>query len=543
MSGLVNDDDASVVSGTLTCATNATRTSPVGAGYLVSGCSGLTAENYVITYHPQSLTVEPAPLTATVSGTQVYGGPASFAPEFSGFVNDDPASVVSGTLASATNATASSPVGGGYHVTGCSGLSAANYAVAFQDGGFAVTPADLTVTPDQQGMAFGTPVPTLTYTFTGLLNGDPATVVTGMASCSTTATSNSHPGSYPIACTAGTLAAHDYTFVFAPAMLAVDQAAQTITWTSAPPPSATVGSSFLVLASAPGGAVNVTVSGPCSIANGDVTLNALGTCVVTASQPGSSDYLAATPLVANTVMDPQLSQVISFPGLPSRPVFASSFLVTARSSSGLAVVYRVGIVCRVGLDRHHHRRRTLHGDRQSTWGRHVQPGPARIAIDYRGTRRPDGDLDHGAADGCSGGRCVVPSRGAVLIGFARGNHRHRVVHGRGWGGARHQGRRVHRHGQPARGPAHDLSFVVGVVAREQGRSDGDVCHRTVGVGPVRIVGNGGRRVDIRFESVALGVWALSADQERDEIKMTASGPARSVAPRPATPASTQRRHR
>ena len=57
-----------------------------------------------------------------------------------------------------------------------------------------VTPATLTVTADPKSMVFGGTVPTLTYTITGYVNADPSTVVTGTATCVTTATSTSPVG-------------------------------------------------------------------------------------------------------------------------------------------------------------------------------------------------------------------------------------------------------------------------------------------------------------------------------------------------------------
>ena len=46
-SGFANGEDSSVVSGTLTCDTNATSTSPGGPGYTIDNCGGLSASNYI----------------------------------------------------------------------------------------------------------------------------------------------------------------------------------------------------------------------------------------------------------------------------------------------------------------------------------------------------------------------------------------------------------------------------------------------------------------------------------------------------------------
>ena len=76
-----------------------------------------------------------------------------------------------------------------------------------------VAKADLTVTAEPQTMPMGGPMPTLTYTFTGFVNGDTQSVVSGTPVLSTTATATSVPGSYPITVTgAGTLSAANYDF-------------------------------------------------------------------------------------------------------------------------------------------------------------------------------------------------------------------------------------------------------------------------------------------------------------------------------------------
>jgi hypothetical protein len=75
--------------------------------------------------------------------------------------------------------------------------------------------AKLTVTANTLSMTQGAAVPALTYAMTGFVNGDTqATATTGAPALSTTATSKSVPGSYPIAIKAGTLAAANYTFAF-----------------------------------------------------------------------------------------------------------------------------------------------------------------------------------------------------------------------------------------------------------------------------------------------------------------------------------------
>lgn len=87
-----------------------------------------------------------------------------------------------------------------------------------------VNKAMLTVTANNQTMTQGGSVPPLTYTITGFVNGDTqADATTGAPALSTTATSASTPGSYPITVSAGTLAAARYNFNFVDETLTVNQ--------------------------------------------------------------------------------------------------------------------------------------------------------------------------------------------------------------------------------------------------------------------------------------------------------------------------------
>jgi N-acetylneuraminic acid mutarotase len=86
-----------------------------------------------------------------------------------------------------------------------------------------VNPAKLTVTATSLTMKKGAAVPALTYTITGFVNGDTqATATTGKPALTTTATSKSATGKYPITVTAGTLAAKNYTLSFVEGTLTVD---------------------------------------------------------------------------------------------------------------------------------------------------------------------------------------------------------------------------------------------------------------------------------------------------------------------------------
>src|SRR5207245_166161 len=91
-----------------------------------------------------------------------------------------------------------------------------NYTVTVNNGTLSVTKATITVTADNKTKILNAPNPTLTVTYGGFKNGESlgTSGVTGTPTCTTTATTNSPAGSYPITCSIGTLAAGNYTFTF-----------------------------------------------------------------------------------------------------------------------------------------------------------------------------------------------------------------------------------------------------------------------------------------------------------------------------------------
>lgn len=140
--GLVNGEPSTVVTG-LTLTTAAAPTSSIG-DYPITVANG-SAANYVITRVNGTLTVNRAPLTITANNaTRVFGAANPiFSASYSGFVNNETSSVVSG-LVLATGATASSNVGG--HQITASGASANNYAITHAPGILTITPLPVSFT-------------------------------------------------------------------------------------------------------------------------------------------------------------------------------------------------------------------------------------------------------------------------------------------------------------------------------------------------------------------------------------------------------------
>ena len=168
-----------------------------------------------------------------------------------------------------------------------------------------VNAAVLTVTANNASRVYGAANPTFTAGFSGFVNGDTSSVLSGAPSLTTTATITSAPGSYTITAAAGTLAASNYTFNFVNGTLTVTAATQTITFT-APVSPVTYGVSPVSLSATASSGLAVTfsvTSGPCTVSGSTLTVTGAGTCVVAANQPGNADYTAAAAVVQSVVVN------------------------------------------------------------------------------------------------------------------------------------------------------------------------------------------------------------------------------------------------
>ena len=82
----------------------------------------------------------------------------------------------------------------------------------------------LTVTAFNASRLYGVTNPTFTYAISGFVNGDTQSVVSGAPSLTTTATTSSPDGTYPINAALGTLSAPGYNFAFANGTLTISSA-------------------------------------------------------------------------------------------------------------------------------------------------------------------------------------------------------------------------------------------------------------------------------------------------------------------------------
>ncbi|HJT74713.1 MAG TPA: MBG domain-containing protein, partial [Chitinophaga sp.] len=296
ITGYVNGENGTVVSGTAALSTTANVNSTPGTYPITVGAGSLNAANYSFIFVNGTLTIGQASQTInfpaltnktygdapfTLSATSTSGLPVTY------MVTSGPATVNGNTLtitgAGSVTVTATQP-------------GDANYTAATAvNRTFNVGTATLTVTADDKQKAYGATNPVLTYTFTGLLNGDDNSVVSGTPVLNTTADASSLAGNYPITITAGTLSAANYTFTTVNGILTVGQASQTISF-----PAITdkvYGDAAFTLSASSNSGLPVSysiISGPATVNGNTITITGAGTVTIAANQAGDASYFPAT---------------------------------------------------------------------------------------------------------------------------------------------------------------------------------------------------------------------------------------------------------
>ena len=218
--GFVNGDTAASLATAPTLATAASTYSPVSGGPYAINASGAVDPDYNINYVSGTLQVTPAPvIVQAASPFKTYGDVnPSLTGTIYGLVTGDQVTAHFTTTATAQ----SSVVSGGYPITFTSftGADAANYRVsATVPAVLTVNPAMLVVIADNQVMSQYGAMPTLTATYYGFVNGDGPSSLTSPVYLSTSASSNSAPGSYVINGTGG--GSTNYTVADRPGILSV----------------------------------------------------------------------------------------------------------------------------------------------------------------------------------------------------------------------------------------------------------------------------------------------------------------------------------
>ncbi len=202
--GLVNGDS---LAGKLVA--DANLTSGLGAYAISQGT--LANRNYAITYTGGNLTVIPRAITVTANAlSRTYGDlnpQLTYTVSGAGLVNGDK---LAGQLTTEANSTS----GVGTYAISQGTLAGGNYAITYLGGDLSVTPRAVTVKANDVSKIYGDANPALTYTATGLINGD---LLEG--DLETAANDTSGVGTYAIS--QGSLANGNYAIAYVGGNLAV----------------------------------------------------------------------------------------------------------------------------------------------------------------------------------------------------------------------------------------------------------------------------------------------------------------------------------
>ncbi|MFN5328766.1 MAG: MBG domain-containing protein, partial [Planctomycetota bacterium] len=235
ITGYVNSETSSVVSGAVAWSGEATTAINAGLYTITPDVSGFSASNYNFVPVTAKLTINKAVLTVTADDkTKTYNGAkfTAFTSTYSGFVNGESAlGNVNGAVSyigSATTSTAS----GTYAITPIiSALSATNYSfTAAPNGTLTVNKALITATADLISKTYnGLVFTAFTTSYTGFVNGETTSVITGSPTYVGAATMAINAGTTTITPVVSALTATNYIFAAADGTLTINKALVTVT--------------------------------------------------------------------------------------------------------------------------------------------------------------------------------------------------------------------------------------------------------------------------------------------------------------------------
>ena len=211
-----NDSETNTFTTKPTATTTATSTSKPGT-YPIT-VSGGAAQNYALTYTQGTLTitakpVQPVTITAD-NKTMTYGDNVPT------LTYKSSGATLSGTPKLSTTATKTSPVGT-YPIKVEKG-TVTNEQVTYVNGTLTIGKAPLTVGVQNVTITEGDAIPTFTLTYSGFRNNDSETnTFTTKPTATTTATSTSKPGTYPITVSGG--AAQNYALTYTQGTLTIKE--------------------------------------------------------------------------------------------------------------------------------------------------------------------------------------------------------------------------------------------------------------------------------------------------------------------------------
>ena len=240
----------------------------------VTAADGVTTQNYNV-----GVTVNPAnpAFNAYIPSSDVYGTPSDAVG-----VSTTGQGQIQLTYSSSNTSVATidqfgniTPLSVGSTTITITQVASTDYNSATASGTYSVTPASLTILPDNQAITYGMPIPALTATYTGFVNNDSFSNLGSNFTITTTGTSTSAPGNYPI--TASGAVDPNYTITYQNGTLTV-MASTDATLSSLSSSSTTLTSSGTntYTASVPYGVTSINVTATTNNAQATFTINGQG---------------------------------------------------------------------------------------------------------------------------------------------------------------------------------------------------------------------------------------------------------------------------
>jgi hypothetical protein len=205
----------------------------LGNQFKILSCSGLSGTFTGTNIGGISVVYNSGGVTLVVTST-VVGPVVSWTP---------PSAITYGTALSSNQLNATASVPGAFAYTPISGTllnagahtlsvvfnptDTVHYSSVSETVNLTVSPAPLTIKATNLSMPYGSIVPPLTASYSGFVNGENTSTLNGVAALSTTATSSSPIGTYPINVALGTINDSNYTYIFVPGTLTIQQSACT----------------------------------------------------------------------------------------------------------------------------------------------------------------------------------------------------------------------------------------------------------------------------------------------------------------------------
>ena len=226
INGFVNGDKSSVLQGEMRLDTRADEKSPVGTYDII--ISGVTADNYDITFVNSLLTVNKAPLKITVGNLSIaYGDDLSTLEmqfTYEGFVNNETTDVL--TSRPTVSLDGISGAVGTYALV-ASGAEAVNYEISYVNGILAIGQSVMIITVDNVNIVYGDAIPEFSYTVTDIAGNDLFTELETQPTLECKATAGSGVGEYDIIATGAV--SQNYSITVNNGKLTISQADLVIT--------------------------------------------------------------------------------------------------------------------------------------------------------------------------------------------------------------------------------------------------------------------------------------------------------------------------